>query len=631
MKRIPHFAFFALLLTFSLPLLAGPWVARHGLTSAQYQQEFNKWTAQGYRPRQVSCYAVGSNVLYAAIFEKDGGPAYVARHNMTSAQYQQEYNTHTGNGYRLTSVDATGAGANAVFAAIWEKDNGPATIARHNLTSAQYQQEYNTHTGNGYRLVHVEGYGVGATAYYTAIWEKKTGPSMVARHNLTAAQYQQEFNTHVGNGYRLTHVSGFNVGNTDFYAAIWEKDNGPGFAARHRINGNNAYQIEFDNQVFQGYKPKCVNGYALNNTPHYAAIWENTPWGWSGSGVSHIDKTIGDFMKKYSVPGAAVALVKDGRLVFAKGYGDANQSTGENVSPNHLFRIASVSKPITGVTIMKLVEQGKLKLTDKVFGPGSILGNTYGTSPLNTNELNITVKHLLEHTAGGTNWDNDGDDGVGDPMFSNTNMTQAQLITWVLDNRNPSAAPGTTYAYSNFGFCVLGRIVEKVTGQTYENYVKNNILKPCGADDMHIAGDALANKRPNEVVYYGGNPYGMKVARMDAHGGWIASPVDLMRFLVKVDGFNTKPDILSAPTFTTMMTGSSANAGYGKGWSVTGNNYWHNGSLPGTGAIMVRAGNGLSWVFLTNTRGADPFFSDMDKMMWNVVNGITAWPAHDLF
>lgn len=611
---------------------ANPWVARHNLSAAQYQQFFTTYTQQGYRPKQVSCYNANNTILYAALFEKVAGPAYATHHGMTAADYQQKYNTYTQQGYRLSWVDGCSLNGAAYYSAIWEKTAGAAQIARHGLSAAQYQQEFTTQSQNGYRIKQVEGFGIGNTVQFVAIWEKTNGPAFVARHNLSAAQYQQEFNTHTQNGYRLTHVSGYNQGATDYYACIFEKEGGPAWSARHRLNSGN-YQAEFDNHYYQGYVPALVSGYSDGNSPRFAAIWHKTPESISMAGIQHIDKTIGAYLSKYNLPGAGVGIVKDGRLIFAKGYGFADQSTGDLTSPTKLYRVASVSKPVTGVAIMKLVEQNKLKLSDKVFGNGSILGFAYGQN-LSNWETQITVKHLLEHTAGGTNWDNKNDDGVGDPMFSNPDMTQAQLITTILAQRDPSHAPGTIYAYSNFGFCILGRIIEKVTGQSYANYVKNNILAPCGVDDMHIGGDTKAQRRPNEVVYHdlgGGDPYGMKVARMDAHGGWIASPVDYLRFLVRVDGFATKPDIISATTFNTMVTPSPVNS-YAKGWSTNGSNYFHSGSLPGTGTVMVRAGNGLSWVFFTNGKNdAANFFGDMDKLMWDVVNGIPAWPANDLF
>ena len=605
-----------------------PWVARHGLTAGQYQTEFDKWDKLGYRLMQVSGYGVDNQARYAAIWEKKAGPAYAARHGLTGAQYQQEFNQKKNQGYRLTMVDGYGVGGQARYAAIWEKINGPAYEARHGLTSAQYQAEFNKWKGEGYRLTLVEGYGVGSQTLYAAIWEKKNGPAYEARHGLTAAQYQQEFNHWTGQGYRLTHVSGYTVGGDDRYAAIWEKTGGPAWLARHGLNGAN-YQTAFDNAYYRAYKLKLVSGYAEGNSARYAAIFESTG-AWSQSGLKTIDDTVKTFVNKYDVPGASIAVTKDGRLVFAQGYGHANKEQSLEAGPLHLFRLASVSKPITSVAIMRLVEKGKLKLADKVFGQGALLGTTYGSNAYGAREKDITVQQLLEHTAGGTTWNNKSDDGSGDPMFQETSKNHAELIGWVLDNRNPSDTPGTTYSYSNFGYCVLGRIIEKVTGQTYEAWVKANVLNGAGASDMHIAGDTEAERRANEVKYYGGNVYGMKVRRMDAHGGWAGNPVDLLRFMVRVDGFNTKPDMLQAGTIATMTTGSTANSGYAKGWGVNGTTWSHGGSLPGTSTVLWRNGGGLTMAFLMNTRSSDSGFNP-SKVIGDIASNVTTWPNIDLF
>ncbi|WP_373615895.1 serine hydrolase domain-containing protein [Mucilaginibacter sp. OAE612] len=148
-----------------------------------------------------------------------------------------------------------------------------------------------------------------------------------------------------------------------------------------------------------------------------------------------------------------------------KAYGVSNKSKGTKAVISDRYRLASCSKQFTAVAIMKLLEQGKIKLSDKVFGDGAILGKTYGTKAYGLHITDITVDELLHHTSGG--WGNETDD----PMFSNPTMTTAQLITWTLDNRPLDHVPGTNYDYSNFGYCILGRVIEKITGQTYAEAV----------------------------------------------------------------------------------------------------------------------------------------------------------------
>ncbi|UJB72981.1 hypothetical protein HRE53_30070 (plasmid) [Acaryochloris sp. 'Moss Beach'] len=249
------------------------WIARHGLSSTQYQNAFDQYKKQGYRLTHVSGYGVQGKSYYSAIWEKKSGPALIARHGLTSAQYQSAFNKQARNGYRLVHVSGYSVANKAYYAAIWEKKSGPALIARHGLTSAQYQSAFNKQAKNGYRLVHVDGYSVANKAYYAAIWEKKSGPALIARHGLTSAQYQSAFDKHVKNGYRLVHVSGYSVANKAYYAAIWEKKSGPALIARHGLTSAQ-YQSAFDKHVKNGYRLVHVSGYSVANKAYYAAIWE---------------------------------------------------------------------------------------------------------------------------------------------------------------------------------------------------------------------------------------------------------------------------------------------------------------------------------------------------------------------
>jgi CubicO group peptidase (beta-lactamase class C family) len=212
-------------------------------------------------------------------------------------------------------------------------------------------------------------------------------------------------------------------------------------------------------------------------------------------------------------------------------------------------------------------------------------------------------------------------------MFKNPQMNHQQLIAWTLDNAPLVTAPGTKHAYSNFGYCVLGRVIEKVTRQSYANYVGAAVLGRCGITGMRIAGNTRAQRAQEEVAYYpDGNPYGMNVTRMDSHGGWIASASDLVRLTLHVDGFSAERDILKPDTIRTMTTPSEVNRGYAKGWAITGRNWWHNGSLPGTTSIMVRTGSGFCWAALANARHGNSGGA-LDRLVWTMARTVKAWKA----
>jgi CubicO group peptidase (beta-lactamase class C family) len=339
--------------------------------------------------------------------------------------------------------------------------------------------------------------------------------------------------------------------------------------------------------------------------------------------TSAIGKIARDFMAKHQVPGLSVAFSRFGQPVFQAAYGMADEASGEDLATDHLFRIASVSKPLTAVAVFTLIEAGKLKIDDKVLGPDGIL--TVGRDiKLAADVRDITIHHLLTHTCGG--WQNDGND----PMFRHPELDHADLIARTLRDQPLKNAPGMSYAYSNFGYCLLGRVIEKLSGKPYADYVRKAILNPCGIERMKISGNTLAERAPGEVVYYGRDgedPYQMNVRRMDSHGGWLASPAEFVKFLVRCDGSQRPSDLLRQTAFKTMMTATKANAGYACGWSVNGApNRWHGGSLPGTATIAVQTASGMCWAGFTNSRGKD-IGGALDNLMWHIARAVPAWKA----
>lgn len=343
----------------------------------------------------------------------------------------------------------------------------------------------------------------------------------------------------------------------------------------------------------------------------------------TGKEAADIGALCRKFMADFSVPGLSVAFAHRGKLVFQAAYGFADEGSQEKLTTDHTFRIASVSKPLTSVAIFNLIEQGKLKADAKVFGPDGLLaGRSIKKLPPRVGE--VTVHHLLTHTAGG--WGNDRDD----PMFQHPELGHAELIARTLRDRPLQNDPGTFYAYSNFGYCVLGRIIETLTGKPYDQYVQQAVLDRCDIHTMKIAGNTLAERATGEVVYHGDggeNPYGMNVRRMDAHGGWIARPEDLVKFLVHADGLVEPSDLLREATFKEMLQGTKANAGYASGWSINAvPNHWHHGSLPGTATVAVTTASRMCWAGFTNARSKD-IFPALDRLMWEITKRAPEWRA----
>lgn len=368
-----------------------------------------------------------------------------------------------------------------------------------------------------------------------------------------------------------------------------------------------------------------------------------------------IDTLFEQFRRQWEMVGLSVAMVKDGRLVYAKGFGYADKEKQEEVHPFHLFRIASVSKLFTAVGIMKLVEEGKLNLQDKVFGKNGILSEY--TQIADTLTYQINIEHLLTHTAG---WRNQL---RTDPMFVPTMVaaimkvqsppTLETIIQFMLSQKG-MFQPGALYDYSNFGYCLLGAIIEKKTGMTYERYMQSQILSPIGINRMRIAKNSLKDRFPNEVKYYthskelknlsiygtgdsASRAYeGTNIEQLGAAGAWIATPTDLLKLIIAIDGFESKPDFLKKQTIERMTTAIPNDTTSTRllGWkSIDAEKWWRTGSLASTGISLTRRNDGISWAVVTNTgswRG--PFFSyEIEGLMRRAVQKIKKFPDWDLF
>ena len=368
--------------------------------------------------------------------------------------------------------------------------------------------------------------------------------------------------------------------------------------------------------------------------PPLRARAEQAANGTTGQERGQLNRLAWTFAKSFSAPALSVAIGRNGQFVHNQTIGMADRKNLQQAVESSLFRIASLSIPITAVTIFTLIEKSQIHLSDKVFGLSGVLGTKYGNPPYQRYVADVTVDHLLTHTAGG--WTADSTD----PMFRDNSWDQTKLISWTLQNLPLSNPPGSNWAFSNFGYCVLGRIIEQVTGQPYLSYVQANILAPCGISDMAIARNKQGEHAPNEVTYYGQyseDPYKMNITRMDSAAGWIASPSDLVIFLDHVGGVAGVPSLLKPETIQSMTTPTpafpqSSPAKYARGWMVRTDapgTFWHNGSLAGSTSIMVRTSTGMCWAALTNTRTEphETIDSSMDEMMWNMVRTVPAWGA----
>ena len=334
-----------------------------------------------------------------------------------------------------------------------------------------------------------------------------------------------------------------------------------------------------------------------------------------------LDKKIERYITKWWIKGASLAITRNDSLIYAKGYGWADEEKGIEMQPGHIMRMASVSKLMTAVGIMVLQDRGLLNIKDTVFGPDGILCDSlYSSHIKDKKHYRITVEHLLRHQGG----------FYRDPVFSSRDVKhqmgldhapeKEDYFKLVLSHRL-RYLPGSVHKYSNFGYILLSEIIERVSGKPYEQFMKEDVFAPAGCYDMHIAGTYYTDKRDNEVRYYtheGDGKYieeyndsgvmvercygGNNIPLLSGAGAWCGSTLEIARLVACIDGQDEIPDIISKEAVR-QMTQYFDKSTFSLGWNDTtpGLGWSRSGTLSGTCALVKRFPDGECWVMITNT------------------------------
>ena len=606
------------------------WTAERSIHESKLQAHFDEWVGKGYILRYWAGYQdVDDKVYYNTIWHKNAGTTWRAYFGLTEDAYQVKFDEATADGFTPVFVDGffvdkdSGPRMTCIFHKL---TNAPSWSARHRQSFSEYQTHFDDKKPNGYDLAFVSSYADATPALlgiqvpelkYASLFSRYTvDNAWKSHHGMNALGYQEKFDEYTApeEGYTPRYVSAGTVpGSTGgtiqsaSFAAIWEKTNGgPAWVARHNVGD---IQAVFDEFIPQGYVPHLIDAY-LEPSPS-RLMWAvllykegeemlaAEPNGPTYPETSCFDDKITDFLNANNIPGAAAAVMKDGKLLYVQGYGLRDvPGIGTVVEtrkamPWTPFRLASVSKPVTALAVLRMVQvcvcvcvcacvrgcvfcffcvsvslgvwgctrvrahdvhmwrgqEGTIGLDDRVFGAGGLLQH-YSDNPksccpiLDARIYDVTVRHLLTHTGG---WDRDI---AFDPMFRSDTVASTldplspdkpascEDVIYYMFGQNLQHNPGTVYAYSNFGFCILGRIMAHITGKSYEQAVRTLFLDPAGVDrrQMYVGATQLKDIPGYESEYYCPecspatsvfpdepdpvpNPYGgWHLEAMDAHG-----------------------------------------------------------------------------------------------------------------
>ncbi len=389
-------------------------------------------------------------------------------------------------------------------------------------------------------------------------------------------------------------------------------------------------------------------GYRLNDSIRNACS--------ESPATARMERSVRNWMARHNIRGATLAVMRNERLVYCKGFGWADAEAQRPVEAGDIFRIASASKLITAIGIMKLCDEGRLTTDALVFGPEGILGPRLFPEIKDKRTEKITVRHLLNHTAGFSR-------RLGDPMFRSADvlrwtgrtrtLTADEVIAFQLGQRLRDN-PGGAAQYSNVGYLILSRVIEEVSGMSYESYIRKHVLYPAGCYDMYIARNSYDERHPREVKYYGHDPGeviasydgsgamrpreygGNNITGLQGAGAWVCSSAELMRLVASIDGRSRVPDILSARSIAEMKQ-IRRKGDFGYGWArcqAASGHLVRTGTMSGTCAYIDYRPGGLSFVLITNTssyRGAS-FTNSIGRTIRDALARVERWPdERDLF
>jgi CubicO group peptidase (beta-lactamase class C family) len=406
-------------------------------------------------------------------------------------------------------------------------------------------------------------------------------------------------------GYRPAYVA---LSGDQIYCSVFKDDVVGAWVARHGMTAAE-YQAEFDKQHAAGFYPICIQGGGAGANTRYAAIFakQDIPlhreWTVTGTAVPALagfDHAMQTFMQANGVRAAQLAIAKDGVTKFSRAYTWAE--AGYRIAqPSDRFLLASCSKMFLEAAVQALYDAEKLKSDTKVY---PLLGFSHPADPRSDT---ITIQQLLDHM-GGYNDDPPAKGGSGfDPTYS---MRQIALdlnlghpvtkldVARYMYGRMLDLDPGTVYHYSNFGYLLASAVVEKVTGVDYFDYVKTTLLRPANITEVQVISTLASGRTNNEAI--------------TEDEGLGQSPLHLSSQLLVPAVYGGDGEIKEVGA-ACAGTGASAqaltqfihlHAVWGNGPRAAG--FARAGSTPGASSLAVSRGDGVDWAYVINTRDWPP-------------------------
>lgn len=592
-----------------------PFEAYHARTSQQHQEAFDRLSRQGFRMISLNVYGGAANPRYNAVWVQRAGAEYLAFHGVRGVDYQGRFDQALASGYSPVLVTATGSGNATVFAAFFERGVPGPWLARHNVTLAEFEAANTMAVQGGMALRSLAIYGTSSDPRYAAVWHPR--PAGVITHlralNETAA-YQQVFDAESSLPFFRPRLVA--VADDQRLSAVFSNDIVGRWVARHGLTAAQ-YQQEFDRNVADGLLPICVSAGGIGANARFAAVFAERdialPRTWSATGtrpsaLAAAEQHVENFMKTHSVRSGQLTILRNGAVALERAYTWSESGTRQT-RVNDLMLLASCSKIFVNAAVQRLYNwltgrnlRPRLTANRRVY---PLLGFS---GPMDARSDQITIQQLLDHRAGYTNTPTDPTYDMRDiarALSISRAPTATEVARRIYTSRNLTTNPGATYSYSNIGYLVASLVVEQVSGTSFLKFVRTNLLTPLGITDVGQCPTAGPADWPANQVMPEDDGLGLSTLRPNDN-------IDVPA-VFGGDGMFKESAYGScgiASSATALALFIHEHAVWGTGGRMAGR---RDGSTPGARSTAVTKGE-VDWVLIFNTR------MNFTDDQWNQLN-----------
>ncbi len=600
------------------------WASLRDLSSESFSENFTKYKNDGYRMIDVDCYEVSGGVKYSMVWEKNvNNIAWAEYRDMTDETYHNKWEQLKNDGYRPVDIESYRKNGTQLFAGIWIKNTANYSwSSKRNLTKQDYETYITEQKAEGRKMIDLEMYETTNGIRYAAIWVKNYNNAVWKEvHGLDRDDYQTKLNELTNDGYLVTQFDSYKDGSTQRYAFLCEKRSGYAYQLR-----SDRTELEYAN-IWREYRDKGYRlidfeCYKTSSGMRYGGVWiENNPR-YDYEKKTQLDNIISKYQRDSTVPGISVVIIKNGEMIYRRGFGFADKEAGKVAHGETVYLTASISKVIGGTIAVKLADEGKLRNGTNVSLNLNSPISTYLTNVRKTDGSLVTipskhtqlVKELYAHLGCIQHYE-----GPEPVERQYTKSIDALTQIWNADFV-PDCIKGLNTNYSTHAHTYLAAILEKITNRTAPQLVKSEIAVPYNLGTMRVQHEmeqmisdydrAKAYATTNAPMNYENNSWKI------FGGGIEISTVDLAEFGWKLlDGKIIKPSARDNILWSPVKT----NGSYGIAWWIGSKGgkkvAEHGGSADGARShIRIYRDDKIVIAIMSNRRGHEPDDSLVDNI-----------------